>query len=118
MRKIKLVESKWSRLLVKLANNFSDNPLKLWVLNSIKAKLELKDPNTIIRVKNITYSEEMIEIFDKQIPKLLKKSLIKDNISPYSSLVFIVINHVEPIREKNEWLWLSLGKSNYQGWWL
>ena len=61
------------------------------VLNVIKSRLELKNPNTIIWAKNITYSKEMIEEFDKQIPKLLEKRLISDSAIQYSAPAFMVI---------------------------
>ena len=35
----------------------------------------------------------MIEEFDNRIPELLKNGLTGDNVSPHSTLAFMVINH-------------------------
>lgn len=66
--------------------------------------LKLKAPSIIIRARNITYTVKMMEKLKKLIFQLLEKSLIRDSLSPYSSLVFIVINHTNQVRGKHEWL--------------
>ena len=52
MWKVELVKPKWNKFLVKLADNFSEDPLKLWVLNGIEANLELKNTYTITQAKH------------------------------------------------------------------
>ena len=47
----------------KLKENFSDNPLKYWEKTKIYCKLEIIDPNKIIRVRLLIYSQEDIEHF-------------------------------------------------------
>ncbi|WP_216076380.1 hypothetical protein, partial [Acinetobacter indicus] len=55
---------------------------------------------TIIRTRNITYKVDMVEEFEKQIPELLRKCLIRDSYNAHSSPAFMVINHAEKVRGK------------------
>ena len=46
----------------KLKENFSNNPLKYWEKKKIYCKLEIIDPDKIIRVRPMIYSQEDIDV--------------------------------------------------------
>ena len=52
---------------------YPDNPLDK---DKTFAKMTLLNPNTIIRVKQMVYTHQDIQEFDKQIKQLLEKGLI------------------------------------------
>ena len=55
--------------LEKVDKNFGENPIQLWEIDKTYEKIELKDPNVIIRVKPMRYGQE-----DRQ--KIDNKNLI------------------------------------------
>ena len=75
-----------------------DNPLKFRDKDKTFAKITLLNLNTIIRVKQMVYTHQDIQEFDKQIKELLNKGLIRNSKSPHISLAFIVGNHAEEKR--------------------
>ena len=52
---------------------YSNNPLKFWDKDKPFAKITLLNPNNIIRVKQMVYTHQDIQEFDKQIKDLLDK---------------------------------------------
>ena len=52
---------------------YFDNPLKFWDKDKIFAKITLLNPNTIIQVKQMVYTHQDIQEFNKQIKELLDK---------------------------------------------
>ena len=54
--------------------------------------------NTINRVKQMLYTHQDIQEFDKQIKELLDKGLLRNSRSPHTSPAFMVRNHVEEKR--------------------
>ena len=48
------------------------------------------DPDKVIRVTPMIYSQEVIEDFKIQINELMQLNLIRESKSPYSSLAFMV----------------------------
>ena len=79
----------------KLRENFSDNPLKYWEKKKIHCKLEMIDPNKIIRVRPMIYSQEDIEDFKIQIAELIQMKLLREIRSSYNSPAFTVRKHNE-----------------------
>lgn len=57
---------------------------------NLTAKVELKDPNKIIRVKPMQYTPEDRVEFGKQIKELLEMKVIIPSKSPHSSPAFLV----------------------------
>ena len=57
--------------------NFSNNPLKYWEKTKIYLKLVMIDPDNVIRVRPMIYSEEDIEDFKIQINELMQGNLIR-----------------------------------------
>ena len=53
--KINQIISDYEKILEKLDKNFGENPFQLWEIDKTYAKIELKDPNVIIRVKLMRY---------------------------------------------------------------
>ena len=58
------------------------------------------DPDKVIRVKPMIYSQEGIKDFKIQINELMQMNLIRESKSPHSSPAFIVIKHSEIKRGK------------------
>jgi len=79
---------------------YSDNPLKCWDKDKTFSKITLLNPNTIIQVKQMVYTHQNIQEFDKQIKELLDKGLIRNSKSPHTSPIFMVRNHTEEKRGK------------------
>ena len=84
----------------KLKENFSNNPLKYWEKTKIYCKLEMIDPDKVIRVRPMIYSQEDIEDFKIQINELIQLHLIRESKSPHSSPAFMVRKHSEIKRGK------------------
>ena len=53
------------------------------------------DPDKVIRVRPMIYSQEDIEDFKIQINELIQMNLIRESKSLHSSLAFMVIKHSE-----------------------
>ena len=70
-----------------LKENFSNNPLKYWEKTKIYCKLEMINPDKIIKVRPMIYSQEDIEYFKIQINELMQMNLIRESKSPHSSPV-------------------------------
>ena len=83
-----------------LKENFSNNPLKYWEMTKIYCKLEMIDPDKVIRVRPMIYSQEDIEDFKIQINELMQLNLIRESKSPHSSPAFMVRKHSEIKRGK------------------
>ena len=81
----------------KLKEIFSNDPLKYSEKTKIYCKLEMIDPDKIIKVRPMTYSQEDIEDFKIQILKLI----VNESRSPHSSLAFMVRKHSEIKKEKS-----------------
>jgi len=77
---------------------YSNNPSKFWDKDETFAKITLLSPNTIIRVKQMVYTHQDIQEFDKQIK--VDKGLIKNSRSPHTSLAFMARNNAEEKRGK------------------
>ena len=59
------------------------------------------DPNKMIRVRPMTYSQEDIEDFKIQITELIQMNLVRESRSPHSCPSFMVRNHSEIKRGKS-----------------
>ena len=85
----------------KLCNElYSDNPLKFWDKDKTFAKITLLNPNTIIRVKQMVYTHQDIQKFNKQIKEFLDKGLIRNKKSPHTNPAIMVRNYAEEKRGK------------------
>jgi len=60
----------------------------------------LLNPNTIIRVKQLVYTHQDIQEFDRKTKELLHKGLIRNSKSPHTSPAFMVKKHAEGKRGK------------------
>ena len=58
------------------------------------------DPDKVIRVRLMIYSQEYIKDFKIQINELMQMNLIRESKSPYSSPAFMVRKHSEIKRGK------------------
>ena len=58
------------------------------------------DPNKVIRVRPIIYSQELIEDFKIQISELMQMNLIIESKCPHSRSAFMVRKHSEIERGK------------------
>ena len=59
------------------------------------------DPNKIIRIRPMIYSQEDIEDFKIQINELIQMNLIRKSKSPHSSPAFMIRKHNEIKRGKS-----------------
>ena len=80
------------RILRELEKFYEEKNLEKLDKNKIHAKIELIDPNDIIRSKQMKYTRENQEENQKQIGELLELGLIRPSISPQSSPRFLVRN--------------------------
>jgi len=87
-----------------LQANFDDNPLKYWDKDIAYSDIQLKDANTIVRLKPIRYNQQDELEFEVQLKELEDRQLAfkssEDNKSPHSSPAFMVNNHTEQKRGK------------------
>ena len=87
-----------------LQANFDDNPFKYWDKDKAYADIQLKDANTVVRVKPIRYNQQDELKFKVQLKELEDRQLAfkssEENKSPHSSLAFMVNNHSEQKRGK------------------
>ena len=83
-----------------MKENLSNNPLKYWEKTKVYCKSEMIDPDRIIRVRPMIYSQEDIEDFKIQINELMQMNLIRESKSSHSSLAFMVRKHIEIKRGK------------------
>ena len=61
------------------------------------------DPNKIIRVRPMIYSQGDIYDFKVQINELIQMNLIRESKSPHINHAFMVRKHSELKEEKQEW---------------
>jgi len=82
-----------------LQANFDDNPLKYWDNDEAYADIQLKDANTIVRVKPIRYNQQDELEFKVQLKERENRQLAfkrsEENKSSHSSPAFMVNNHSE-----------------------
>lgn len=87
-----------------LQANFDDNPLKYWDKDKSYADIQLKDANSIVRVKPMRYNQTDEQEFRVQLRELEEKQLAfkstENNKSPHNSPAFMVNNHSEQKRGK------------------
>ena len=87
--------------------NFDDNPLKYWDKDKAYADIQLKDANTIVRVKPIRHNKQDELEFKIQLKELVDRHLAfkssEENKSPHGSPTFMVNNHSEQKRENHVW---------------
>ena len=83
-----------------LKETFSNNPLKYREKMKLYCKLEMIDPNKIIRIRPMIYSQEDIDDFKVQINELIQMNLIRESKSPHNSHAFMVRKHSEIKRGK------------------
>jgi hypothetical protein len=76
-------------------------PMKYWDRNSITCKLNIINPDYIIKISPRECTPEDIEDFKMNIEELLKLKAIRESQSPYRSAAFIVRNHSEIVRGKS-----------------
>jgi len=88
-----------------LQANFDDNPLKYWDKDKAYAVIQLKDANTVVRVKPIRYNQQDELEFKVHLKELEDRQLAfkssEENKSPHSSPAFMVNNHSEQKRGKS-----------------
>uniref|UniRef100_A0A453PBY0 Reverse transcriptase domain-containing protein n=1 Tax=Aegilops tauschii subsp. strangulata TaxID=200361 RepID=A0A453PBY0_AEGTS len=76
-------------------------PMKHWDKNSIVCKINIINPDYIIKSGPIEATPKDIEQFKMHIEELLKLKAIRESRSPYRSAAFIVRNHAEEVRGKS-----------------
>lgn len=76
-------------------------PMKYWDRNSIICKLNIINPDYIIKTSPIEATPKDIEEFKMHIEELLKIGAIRESRSPHRSAAFIVRNHAEIVRGKS-----------------
>lgn len=90
-----------SRIRELLKETSGDNPLDPRInLIKEKAKITLREPNTIIRVKPMNYTPQDRKIFEEQINELVDQQVIKPSKSSHSSPAFLVEKESERSRGK------------------
>jgi hypothetical protein len=76
-------------------------PMKYWDKNSITCKLNIINPDYVIKTCHIEYTTKDIKDFKMHIEELLKLKAIRESRSPHRSAAFIVRNHSEIVRGKS-----------------
>lgn len=93
-------KNRLEKLKKEIFETYFENPLEKWNTDKIKAKIELINLDTIVRVKPMKYSVEDQKEFKDQIKELLEAKLIRLRKSPHSSPTFMVRKHSEIKRGK------------------
>jgi hypothetical protein len=75
--------------------------MKYWDRNSITCKLNIINPDYIIKTSPIEYTPKDIEDFKMHIEELLKLKAIRKSQSLPRSAIFIARNHSEIVRGKS-----------------
>lgn len=70
-------------------------PMKHWEKNSIICKIDIINPDYIIKTSPIEASPKDIEEFKMHIEELLKLGAIRESRSPHRYVDFIVRNHAK-----------------------
>ena len=81
--------------------NIGEIPMKHWDKNSIVCKINIINPDYIIKSGPIEATPKDIEEFKMHIEELLKLKAIRESRSPHRSAAFIVRNHAEEVRGKS-----------------
>jgi hypothetical protein len=76
-------------------------PMKHWDKNGIVCRINIINPNYIVKTSPIEATHKDIEEFKMHIEELLKLRAIRERRSPHRSTAFIVRNHVEIARGKS-----------------
>jgi len=76
-------------------------PMKHWEKNGIVCKINIINPDYIIKTAPIEATPKDIEDFKMHIEELLKLKAIRESKSPHRSAAFIVRNHAEEVRGKS-----------------
>ena len=76
-------------------------PMKYWEKNAIECKINIINPEYIIKTSPIEATPKDIEEFKMHIEELLKLGAIRESRSPHRSAAFIVRNHAEEVRGKS-----------------
>nr|CAE02744.2 OSJNBa0006B20.7 [Oryza sativa Japonica Group]CAH67571.1 H0315A08.1 [Oryza sativa] len=76
-------------------------PIKYWGKNAIECKINIINPEYIIKTSPIEATPKDIEEFKMHIEELLKLGAIRESRSPHRSAAFIVRNHAEEVRGKS-----------------
>jgi hypothetical protein len=76
-------------------------PMKYWDRNSITYKLNIINPDYIIKTSPVECTPKDIEDFKMHIEELLKLKAIRESRSSHRSIAFIVRNHSEIVRGKS-----------------
>jgi ribonuclease HI/predicted FMN-binding regulatory protein PaiB len=76
-------------------------PMKHWDKNSIVCKINIINPDYIIKTGPIEATPKDIEEFKMHIEELIKLKAIRESRSPHRSAAFIVRNHAEEVRGKS-----------------
>ena len=76
---------------------FGDNPIALWERNQIKCKLEIINPDLIIKEKPIQPTPEEARFTAEEITNLLKKGLIQESSSPHRTPAMVVSSGTEVV---------------------
>ena len=77
-----------------------EDPTKYWEKDPVICKLEIINPDLIIRTKDIQYGNFEQEERKSHIKTLLDLKVIAPSTSPHRSLAFIVNKHSEQKRGK------------------
>ena len=75
--------------------------MKYWEKNAIECKINIINPEYIIKTSPIEATPKDIEEFKMHIEELLKLGAIRESRSPHRSAAFIVRNHAEEVRGKS-----------------
>ena len=75
--------------------------MKYWKKNAIECKINIINPEYIIKTSPIEATPKDIEEFKMHIEELLKLGAIRESRSPHRSAAFIVRNHAEEVRGKS-----------------
>ena len=77
-----------------------EKPLKYWENNKVVCKLEIINPEYIIKTAAIEATNQDLEDFGIQIKELLNLGVIRRSTSQHRSAAFMVRNHSEILRGK------------------
>lgn len=75
--------------------------IKYWEKDKVFCELKIKNPEYVIKTKNIEPTNQDREDFKMHISELIKLGVIRKSDSPHRSAAFIVKNHSEIIRGKS-----------------
>ena len=85
-----------------LQANFDDNPLKYWDKDKAYADIQLRDANTIVRVKPIHYDQQDELEFKVQLKELEDRQLALKALRKIKALIVDQLLWSRTITNKNE----------------